>query len=99
MLELLFQQLDSKNIGQLRLTCKELLDLVSEQTLHIHTKRNITRKRAADLLTSFPNVVSLSYHKPDETTYHLASLRQLTSLTLSVAIPCSYLSEEHFQSE
>ena len=96
---LLIKQLKSRDIGALRLTCKDLLKLVSEQTVHIHTKRNITRKRAASLQCSFPNVVSLSYHQADETTHHLAYLTKLTGLTLSVAIPFSYPEDEHFQSE
>ena len=100
MFQLLLQQLKSKHIGILRRTCKELLELVSVQTTHIHTERTITSKRAADLLWGFPNIVSLSYHRADETTYHLARLTSLTSLTLSAYIPWDYPEgEEHYQSK
>ena len=81
----LLQWLDIKHPGIPCLTCKQMLELVSRQLVHLDMAGSITKKRGAAIKHRFPNVASLTYCQAAETTYYLAGLTQLTSVSLSVA--------------
>ena len=90
----LLQKLHRSDQGPLRLVCKQLRDLVNNQTCHIYTRDMMTRKRAQALSTCFPKLTSLEYMDPD-TTYFLPILSRLTRLSLNSEVYTYYHDHKH----